>query len=70
MRVLKGLLLVSIGIVCLLGFLVHPEDEAHYFWQKIPFFEAVFGFIGCVVLIIFSKALAHYFLERQEDHYD
>jgi len=67
---LKISLLISILIVFILGFFVHPEHEAHYFWQKIPFFEGIFGFIGCVVLIIFSKGLGHLFLEREEDYYD
>ncbi|MDL1956619.1 MAG: hypothetical protein LWW95_06165 [Candidatus Desulfofervidus auxilii] len=69
-RTLKVALFVSIFIVFLLGFFIHPEHEAHYFWQKIPVFEGIFGFIGCIVLIIFSKGLGHLFLEREEDYYD
>ncbi|HDD35431.1 MAG TPA: hypothetical protein ENF30_01385 [Candidatus Desulfofervidus auxilii] len=70
LRTIKVALFVSILIVFLLGFFVHPEHEAHHFWQKIPFFEGIYGFIGCIVLIIFSKGLGHLFLEREEDYYD
>jgi len=70
MTLLKVLLLVSIVIVCFLGFLVHPGHESHYIWEKIPVFEAIFGFIGCIVLIIFSKVLGHYLLEKRENYYD
>ena len=70
MKLLKILLVASIVVVCCLGFLVHPEHEPSYFWEKIPVFEAVFGFIGCIALIIFSKGLGRYFLERKEDYYD
>jgi len=70
MTVLKVLLLASIVIVCLLGFLVYPGDESHYFWEKIPVFEAVFGFIGCIVLIVFAKIIGHFLLERRENYYD
>lgn len=70
MTLLKVLLFVSIIVACFLGFLVQPEHEPYYFWGKIPVFEAIFGFIGCIVLILFSKILGHHFLERQEDYYD
>ncbi len=70
MTLLKVLLFVSIVIVCFLSFLIHPEHEPHYIWEKIPVFEAIFGFVGCIVLIIFSKVLGHYFLEKQENYYD
>ena len=70
MTVFKVLLLVSILIVCFLGFLVHPGGESHYFWEKIPVFEALFGFIGCIVLIIVAKILGRYLLEKRENYYD
>jgi hypothetical protein len=70
MRIVKVLLLASIVIVCLLGFLVYPGHESHYFWERIPVFEAVFGFVGCIVLIIVAKILGRFFLERREDYYD
>ena len=70
MRLVKVLLVIGILIVCLLGFLVHPGHESHYFWKKIPVFEALFGFIGCIVLIVFSKILGHFLLERRENYYD
>ena len=70
MTLLKVLLLVSIVVVCFLGFLIPSELEPHYIWEKIPVFEAIFGLVGCIVLIIFSKILGHYLLEKQENYYD
>lgn len=70
MKLVKIMLFASIVIVCFLGFLIHPEHEPSYFWEKIPVFEAIFSFIGCIVLIIFSKVLGRYFLEKQENYYD
>ncbi len=66
----KGLLLFAIGLVALLGFLLPHEGEAHYLWEKVPVFDLLFGFLGCIVLILFSKGLGHRFLERPEDYYD
>jgi hypothetical protein len=70
LKLFKALLFVCILIVSSLGFLIHPKHTLHYFWEKIPVSEAIFGFIGCVVLIIFAKALGRHFLERKETYYD
>jgi hypothetical protein len=47
-----------------------PRDHPHFFWDLIPGFNAVFGFISCILIIVISKALGHYWLARSEDYYD
>lgn len=47
-----------------------PRDHVYFFWDDIPGFSAVYGFISCIVIIIVSKALGHYWLSRPEDYYD
>ncbi len=49
--------------------LVHKE-HAHTWVEHIPGFWAVFGFIGCVVLILASKAFGHAGIMKREDYYD
>lgn len=45
--------------------------EAHgEIWQIIPGFYALFGLIACLFIIVASKALGHYWLQRDEDYYD
>ena len=39
-------------------------------WSHIAGFFALFGFIGCLMIIIVSKFIGHYWLQRKEDHYD
>ena len=39
-------------------------------WSHIAGFFALFGFIGCVIIIIGSKFIGHYWLQRKEDYYD
>ena len=39
-------------------------------WSNLTGFFAIFGFIGCLVLIGFAKLLGHYWLQRKEDYYD
>jgi len=43
--------------------------EHHAFWfQKIPLFHAILGFVSSVVLVLVAKGLGHW-LERDEDHW-
>ena len=66
---LRLLLYVGIGIPCVLGFLF-PYPHPHFWWQKIPIFDALFGFGGCVLIIMVSKGLGHRWLMKDEGYYD
>jgi hypothetical protein len=44
----------------------HAHSEAEHF----PAFWAVFGFIGCVLIIVLSKWFGHAGIMRREDYYD
>jgi len=68
-KIFKYLFFIAIGISIALGFFVSPHHP-HFFWEKIPVFDAVFGFIGCIVIILGSKALGHAWLQKDEDYYD
>lgn len=39
-------------------------------WSHIPGFFSLFGFLGCVLLIVVVKWLGRHWLERKEDYYD
>ncbi len=43
----------------------HPE----FVWQ-VPGFAAVYGFLSCIFIIVFSKWIGHRWLMREEDYYD
>jgi hypothetical protein len=58
-----------LGLVLALGLLV-PAGPLHHFWEKIPLFEAIFGFFGCLVIIFVSKALGQFFIQKREDYYN
>ena len=61
---LYGALVLSL----IAGFLVHPK--VHFFWEGLPFFSDLYGFIGCIVIILGSKALGRYWLQKKEDYYE
>jgi hypothetical protein len=56
-------------MVFILGILPWGEHVSHGWWDRIPGFEALFGFFGCVVIIVVSKGLGHLFIQKKEDYY-
>ncbi len=50
--------------------LVHKEEHAHTAVERWPGFWSIFGFIGCVVIILVSKAFGHAGIMQREDYYD
>ena len=57
------------ALVLVDAFLVHKE-HAHTAIERVPAFWAVFGFIGCVVIILVSKWFGHAGVMQREDYYD
>ena len=58
---------VICGLLVLVDFLVHRH--IYHDWENIPAFYAIYGFIGCVVLVIIAAEMRK-FLMRGEDYYD
>jgi len=44
--------------------------HAEFWWHTVPAFDLVYGFLGCGVIVVFSKWLGHKFLMRSEDYYE
>lgn len=49
-------------------FFVHAHGE-HPWWLVKGFYSA-FGFASCVLIIVVSKAIGHWLLDRDETYYD
>jgi hypothetical protein len=60
-----ALLIVIDAVPGLIG-----KEHAHTAAERLPAFWALFGFAGCVILIIASKALGHAGIMKREDYYD
>jgi hypothetical protein len=67
-RVCFGLLAVLI-LLDAIPAIVHKE-HAHTAAEHLPAFWSVFGFVGCVVLIVVSKWFGHLGIMTREDYYD
>jgi len=65
---------IVLGVITLISVFVAmnmPPDPAHdYWWERIPVFYILYGFAGCVLIILFSKVVGKLFLQRKEDYYD
>lgn len=68
-RIVKYILIIGIGVVMAMGLFFRPEHP-HFWWEKIPIFDAVFGFLGCILIVLGSKALGHHGIQKDEDYYN
>jgi hypothetical protein len=68
-KTLERIAYVILALTVVLDLFI-PRDHVYFFWDDIPGFSAVYGFISCILIIIVSKALGHYWLSRPEDYYD
>ena len=55
------------ALLVLADFIVHRH--IYHDWENIPAFYAIYGFIGCVVLVLIAKEMRKV-LMRGEDYYD
>jgi len=63
--------IASLVILILLElFLVTGHGHNAFPWSGITGFFALFGVIGCLLLIVFAKLIGHYWLQRKEDYYN
>jgi drug/metabolite transporter (DMT)-like permease len=65
-RLCFGLLAVLIAVDALFV----NKEHAHTRIEHMPAFWSVFGFIGCVLIIIGSKWFGHSGIMTREDYYD
>ena len=46
------------------------EEPAHFWFEDVPAFGAIYGLVSCVVIIAVSKLLGKLWLARPENYYD
>ena len=45
------------------------EAHGHDWWHVLPGFDLLYGFAGCVAIVLVSKALGAVWLQRDERYY-
>ena len=58
---------VICGLLVVIDFIVHRH--IYHSWENIPAFYAIYGFVGCSLLVFVAKWMRT-FLMRKEDYYD
>ena len=66
-RKLLKVFYVLCGLLVIADVVVHRH--VYHDWENIPAFYAIYGFIGCVVLVLIAKEMRKV-LMRGEDYYD
>jgi hypothetical protein len=72
---LKTVIVVCYAVLALVVVLdaipaVVDKEHAHTGPEHWPAFWAVFGFVGCVIIILVSKWFGHAGIMQREDYYD
>lgn len=65
-RLLHGFYAVC-AVLLVLDFFLHRHIS--HFWENLPGFYALFGFVACVVLVLVAKEMRKVVM-RDEDYYD
>jgi uncharacterized membrane protein (DUF485 family) len=64
---------IALGVLTVISLIfefVFLADYDSHWWNAIPGFYIIWGFLSCVVIIYVSKWLGKLFIFRSEDYYD
>ena len=66
--------LIILALIAIASFIAEfvflaGEDHGHW-WNHVPGFYAMWGFAGCIVIILVSKWMGKLFIQKKEDYYD
>jgi len=64
--IILGLLFL---VTLVLEFTYLADYDSHW-WNSVPAFYALFGFISCIVIIYFAKFIAKKIVNRDINYYD
>ncbi len=68
---LWGYVILSLVVVGEIVLQLVTHDGHPYFWfESIPAWGSIYGFISCALIIIISKLIGVCYLSRDEDYYD
>jgi len=67
---LKWIFYGALALSILMEPLLVQTRHATFWWHKVPGFNAIYGLLACLIIILVSKTLGRFFLQRSEDYYD
>ena len=57
--------IIALGVFAFLDIFFPQKHHAEYFWQVMPGFEAFYGFLGCTLIVVASKAIGKHWLWQE-----
>lgn len=63
-------LALSGSLIILLDLVYRHHAHAEFWWHVTPAFDLLYGFAGCVGIVLISKWLGHAWLQRDENFYE
>jgi len=70
LRLLVRVCFGVLAVLILIDALFVNKAHAHTSVERLPGFWSIFGFVGCVLIIILSKWYGHSGIMTREDYYD
>jgi len=67
---LKRRLSIAAAVCAVSGYICSWFGGAHHWWDTIPLFWSLFGFVGCGLLIYGAVGLGKLFIQQPENFYD
>ena len=67
----RGIVTCLFAAAGLVAVEMSPLNEAHgsHWWHHLPAFDLIYGVVGCVVIVLASKAIGAAWLQRPETYY-
>ncbi len=63
--------LITVLLLIVVADFFASRDHGDFFWDSLPAWWAIFGFLSCAIIIFVSKAIGHQGrIMRDKDYYD
>lgn len=72
-KIAKRLFYICLAVIALSEIIVINVlhlGHGHFWFETLPAFGSIYGFISCILIIVFSKVLGKVWLMKKEDYYD
>lgn len=60
---------IILTVVLAMTLVAQILTEPYYWWDNILGFFAIFGFVGCLLLMFVAKLLGHIMVSQKPDYY-
>jgi hypothetical protein len=61
---------IAIALLVVASLVAEAFAEWRYWWERIPGFYALLGFVGFIVLVFFAKGLGQLLVLKEEGYYE